>query len=329
MMTPSPVQPDAVLASVKRTFDIEIAGLCALRERLGEALVRAVDLILASRGRVVVTGLGKSGHIARKIAATLASTGTPSFFMHAAEAVHGDLGMLTRDDLVVAISYSGSGAELLTIVSIAKRLGTPLIAFTGNTRSELALAADIHLDVHVAHEACPLDLAPTASTTACLVLGDALAVACLEARGFSREDFALSHPGGALGRRLLTRVRDVMRQGDDLPVVGADTLVPDALAEMSAKSMGMTIVTGSAGEALGIFTDGDLRRLIAGEGDIRRIPVSRGMTAHPRSVPPDTMALEAAQLMDSHRINQIVVTDDQGRLLGALHMHDLLAAKVI
>ena len=329
MMTPSSVQPDTVLASVRRTFDIEIAGLSALRERLGEALVRAVDLILASRGRVVVTGLGKSGHIARKIAATLASTGTPSFFMHAAEAVHGDLGMLTRDDLVVAISYSGSGAELLTIVSIAKRLGTPLIAFTGNTRSELALAADIHLDVHVAHEACPLDLAPTASTTASLVLGDALAVACLEARGFSREDFALSHPGGALGRRLLTRVRDVMRQGDDLPVVGADTLVPDALAEMSAKSMGMTIVTGSAGEALGIFTDGDLRRLIAGEGDIRRIPVSRGMTAHPRSVPPDTMALEAAQLMDSHRINQIVVTDDQGRLLGALHMHDLLAAKVI
>ncbi len=329
MITQPAVQPAAVLASVQRTFDIEIAGLRALQQRLGIELAEAVRLILASRGRVVVSGLGKSGHIARKIAATLASTGTPSFFMHAAEAIHGDLGMLTRDDLVIAISYSGKGSELLTIVSIAKRLGTPLIAFTGNPGSELARSADVHLDVHVAHEACPLDLAPTASTTASLVLGDAIAVACLEARGFSREDFARSHPGGTLGRQLLTRVRDLMRQGAALPVVGARTLIPDALAEMSAKGMGMTVVTSPAGQALGIFTDGDLRRLIARLGDIRKVPVADGMSPKPHTISPDMLALEAAQIMDSRRINQILVVDDQERLLGALHMHDLLAAKVI
>lgn len=329
-MTPSSsLTSDDILASARRTFDTEIAGLNALALRLNSSFVQAVQLILACQGRVVVTGLGKSGHIARKISATLASTGTPSFFMHTAEAIHGDLGMLTHQDLVIGISYSGTGNELMTVVSIAKRLGTPVIGMTGNSDSELANSSDVHLDVHVEHEACPLDLAPTASTTASLVMGDALAVACLEARGFSREDFARSHPGGALGRRLLTRVRDIMRHGDALPLVGPDTLVPDALAEMSAKGMGMTIVIDARRMPIGIFTDGDLRRLIARCGDIRTLPVSEGMTRQPRTISPDTLAIEAAALMDTGRINQILTVDNNGLLLGALHMHDLLAAKVI
>lgn len=329
-MTPSSsLTSDDILASARRTFDTEIAGLNALALRLNSSFVQAVQLILACQGRVVVTGLGKSGHIARKISATLASTGTPSFFMHTAEAIHGDLGMLTHQDLVIGISYSGTGNELMTVVSIAKRLGTPVIGMTGNSDSELANSSDVHLDVHVEHEACPLDLAPTASTTASLVMGDALAVACLEARGFSREDFARSHPGGALGRRLLTRVRDIMRHGDALPLVGPDTLVPDALAEMSAKGMGMTIVIDAQRTPIGIFTDGDLRRLIARCGDIRTLPVSEGMTRQPRTISPDTLAIEAAALMDTGRINQVLTVDNNGLLLGALHMHDLLAAKVI
>lgn len=329
-MTPSSsLTSDDILASARRTFDTEIAGLNALALRLNSSFVQAVQLILACQGRVVVTGLGKSGHIARKISATLASTGTPSFFMHTAEAIHGDLGMLTHQDLVIGISYSGTGNELMTVVSIAKRLGTPVIGMTGNSDSELANSSDVHLDVHVEHEACPLDLAPTASTTASLVMGDALAVACLEARGFSREDFARSHPGGALGRRLLTRVRDIMRHGDALPLVGPDTLVPDALAEMSAKGMGMTIVIDARRTPIGIFTDGDLRRLIARCGDIRTLPVSEGMTRQPRTISPDTLAIEAAALMDTGRINQVLTVDNNGLLLGALHMHDLLAAKVI
>lgn len=329
-LTPSSsLTSDDILASARRTFDTEIAGLNALALRLNSSFVQAVQLILACQGRVVVTGLGKSGHIARKISATLASTGTPSFFMHTAEAIHGDLGMLTHQDLVIGISYSGTGNELMTVVSIAKRLGTPVIGMTGNSDSELANSSDVHLDVHVEHEACPLDLAPTASTTASLVMGDALAVACLEAKGFSREDFARSHPGGALGRRLLTRVRDIMRHGDALPLVGPDTLVPDALAEMSAKGMGMTIVIDAQRTPIGIFTDGDLRRLIARCGDIRTLPVSEGMTRQPRTISPDTLAIEAAALMDTGRINQVLTVDNNGLLLGALHMHDLLAAKVI
>lgn len=329
MTTSTASHPDGVLASAQRTFTTEIDGLQALQGRLNGTFVQAVDLILACKGRVVVTGLGKSGHIARKIAATLASTGTPSFFMHAAEAVHGDLGMLTRDDLVIGISYSGSGTEVMTVVSIAKRLRTPVIGLTGNNQSELARNSDVHLDVHVEHEACPLDLAPTASTTASLVMGDALAVACLEARGFSREDFARSHPGGALGRRLLTRVDDVMRHGAALPLVAPGTSVTDALEEMSAKGMGMTIVVDEHQKPVGIFTDGDLRRLIARCGDIRNLSVSQGMTKQPRTVSPDTLAIEAAALMDTGRINQMLAVDDKGLLLGALHMHDLLAAKVI
>jgi arabinose-5-phosphate isomerase len=249
--------------------------------------------------------------------------------MHAAEAIHGDLGMLTNQDIVLAISYSGAAHELLTVLSVVKRMGARLISITGNANSELALNADLHLDAHVEQEACPLNLAPTASTTAALVLGDAIAVACLEARGFSREDFARSHPGGALGRKLLTFVRDVMRKGDALPIVEADTAIPDALVEMSAKGMGMAIVLDDGQTPVGIFTDGDLRRLIARHGDIRPLTVADGMSRHPKTVSPDALAIEAATLMDAGRLNQMLVVDDTGLLLGALHMHDLLAAKVI
>lgn len=328
-MTTATVSADSILASAHRTFATEISALEALSLRLDESFVRTVNTVLNCEGRVVVTGIGKSGHIAKKIAATLASTGTPAFFMHAAEAIHGDLGMLTPTDVVIAISYSGAAQELLTVLSVARRMGTRLIAITGHAESELARNADIHLDARVAQEACPLNLAPTASTTAALVLGDAIAVACLEARGFSREDFARSHPGGALGRKLLTLVRDVMRQGDALPVVGPETPVPEALVEMSAKGMGMTIVVNHAHEPIGIFTDGDLRRLIARQGDIRPLPVSAGMSHHPKTVAPGSLAIEAATLMDAGRLNQMLVVDEHGALLGALHMHDLLAAKVI
>ena len=320
--------PQAIRASADRTFDIEIQALQALQGRIDARFTRAVDLILACQGRVVVTGIGKSGHVARKIAATLASTGTPAFFMHAAEAIHGDLGMLTGQDILLAISYSGSAQELITIISVAKRMGTRILALTGNAESELARSADLALDAAVDQEACPLNLAPTASTTAALVLGDALAVACLEARGFNREDFARSHPGGALGRRLLTSVADVMRSGPALPRVAPDTLIPDALPEMSAKGMGMVIVLDND-RPIGLFTDGDLRRMIALHGDVRALPVSAGMSHHPRSIPASAPAIEAASIMDEHKLNQMLVLDDDGLLLGALHMHDLLAAKVI
>ncbi|TEA78318.1 KpsF/GutQ family sugar-phosphate isomerase [Allopusillimonas ginsengisoli] len=319
----------AILASAHRSFGIEIAALQALDQRLDGSFEQAVDMILGCAGRIVVTGIGKSGHVARKIAATLASTGTPAFFMHGAEAIHGDLGMLTAQDIVLALSYSGSGEELITVLSVVKRMGARLIAITGHPESDLARNADLHLDAHVEQEACSLNLAPTASTTAALVLGDAIAVACLESRGFSREDFARSHPGGALGRRLLTLVRDIMRKGDALPIVRSDTLVPDALVEMSAKGMGMTIVIDDGRHPLGIFTDGDLRRLIASHGDIRPLTVSTGMTPHPKSIAPGALAVEAATQMDAGRMSQMLVIDETGLLLGALHMHDLLAAKVI
>lgn len=320
--------PEAIRASADRTFDIEIQALQALQGRIDARFAQAVGLILDCPGRVVVTGIGKSGHVARKIAATLASTGTPAFFMHAAEAIHGDLGMLTGQDILLAISYSGSAQELITIISVAKRMGARIIALTGHADSELAVSADLTLDAAVDQEACPLNLAPTASTTAALVLGDAIAVACLEARGFNREDFARSHPGGALGRRLLTSVADIMRSGAALPRVAPDTLIPDALTEMSAKGMGMAIVL-EAGRPVGLFTDGDLRRMIAQHGDIRALPVSAGMSRHPRSIAADAPAIEAATIMDEHKLNQMLVLDGDGLLLGALHMHDLLAAKVI
>ncbi len=317
------------LASARRTLQIESQGLQDLSARLDDSFTRVVDLLLACRGRVVVSGIGKTGHIARKIAATLASTGTPAFFVHAAEAVHGDLGMITRDDVLIAISYSGSGEELLTILPVVRRMGAGLVAITGNPQSELARQADIHLDASVAQEACPLNLAPTASTTAALALGDALAVACLEARGFGPQDFARSHPGGALGRRLLTHVRDVMRQGDALPIVMAGTPVSQALEVMSAKGMGMTVVTDAQHHPLGIFTDGDLRRLIARHGDIRSLTVEAGMTRSPRSINPEALAVEAARQMDEQRLNHMLVMDNDGALVGALHMHDLMAAKVV
>jgi arabinose-5-phosphate isomerase len=286
-------------------------------------------MILNCHGRIVVTGIGKSGHIAKKIAATLASTGTPSFFMHGTEAIHGDLGMLTRQDVVLAISHSGAAHELLMILTVARRMGARLIAMTGHPQSELAANADLHLNTHVDHEACPLNLAPTASTTVALALGDAIAVACLEARGFTSEDFARSHPGGALGRRLLTHVRDIMRRGSALPIVKPGTPIAEALREMSDKSMGMTIVVDEDSHPIGIFTDGDLRRLIARHGDIRPLTVAEGMTRDPKCVAPDALAVEAATLMDARRLTQVLVVDDTGLLLGALHMHDLLAAKVI
>jgi arabinose-5-phosphate isomerase len=328
MHTQPQIIPDALRQSAVRTFDIEIQALQALQGRIDGRFEQAVRLILDCPGRVVVTGIGKSGHIARKIAATLASTGTPAFFMHAAEAIHGDLGMLTGQDILLAISYSGSAQELITIISVAKRMGTRIIAMTGHDDSELARNADLALDAAVEHEACPLHLAPTASTTAALVLGDAIAVACMEARGFSRDDFARSHPGGALGRRLLTSVADIMRSGAALPRVAPDTLIPDALTEMSAKGMGMTIVL-DQDRPVGIFTDGDLRRMIAQHGDIRALTVSAGMSRHPRTIAASAPAIEAATIMDAHKLNQMLVLDADGLLLGALHMHDLLAAKVI
>jgi arabinose-5-phosphate isomerase len=328
-MSSRPLSPDETLASARRTLRTETSALQALEQRLDHAVHDAVRHMLACRGKVVVTGIGKSGHIGRKIAATLASTGTPAFFMHGVEAIHGDLGMLTPHDVVLAISYSGAAQELVTVLSVCKRMAIPIIAITGHPRSELAANADIHLDVHVEHEACPLNLAPTASTTVTMALGDALAVACLEARGFGAEDFALSHPGGALGRRLLTHVRDVMRSGDALPVVHEHTLIPLALEEMSRKGMGMTIVTNPDNHPIGIFTDGDLRRLIIRKGDIRSLTVADGMSHHPKNVVASQLAVEAATLMDTNHLSQVVVVNEHGQLIGALHMHDLMAAKVI
>lgn len=319
----------AALASAERTLSLEAQAILELKNRLNEQFAEAVSLILGCSGRIVVCGLGKTGHIARKIAATFASTGTPSFFLHAAEAIHGDIGMVGGQDLLIALSYSGTGQELLTILPAAHRLGVKVIAITGNPQSELARLADTHLDISVSQEACPLNLAPTASTTTALALGDALAVACLEARGFGHEDFARSHPGGALGRRLLLRVSDVMRNGNAVPTVSADASVFQALEEISRKGMGMTAVLDAGGCAVGIFTDGDLRRLIERKGDVRNLSVAEGMTRNPRHIAAEALAVDAAALMDRHRLNQMLVADAHGKLIGALHMHDLMAAKVV
>ena len=329
MSTSPQVQTAAALASARQTLQLEADALVALRERLGQEFADAVSLMLGCRGRVVVCGLGKTGHVARKIAATLASTGSPSFFLHAAEAVHGDLGMVGAEDLLIALSYSGNGEELLTILSSVHRIGVKVIAITGSPQSELARLSDVHIDASVAQEACPLNLAPTASTTAALALGDALAVACLQARGFGPDDFARSHPGGSLGRRLLTRVADIMRRDASLPTVPEGSTVFEALEEISRKGMGMTAVLDSQGRAIGIFTDGDLRRLIERRGDIRGLTITEGMSRNPRHIAADALAVDAALTMDRGRLNQMLVADDQGRLIGALHMHDLMAAKVI
>jgi arabinose-5-phosphate isomerase len=329
-MSASPLVPSAhALEMARDVLQIEAAAVQALAARLDDRFTRAVELLLLCRGRVVVSGIGKSGHIARKIAATLASTGTPAIFVHAAEAAHGDLGMITRDDVLVALSYSGEGDELLTMLPVAKREGTPLIAMTGNPSSSLARLADVHLDVRIDREACPLNLAPTTSTTAMLALGDALAIACLDARGFGPDDFARSHPAGALGRRLLTYVRDVMRTGDRIPRVTVETPLIDALREISSKQLGMTAVLDGGGRLQGIFTDGDLRRLLERATDVRSVKLVDVMTRDPLTIAPDVLAAEAAQLMDQRKKNQLLVVDGSGALVGALHMHDLMAAKVI
>ena len=308
---------------------IETEALEALPERIGDEFVLACEIILGCTGRVVVSGMGKSGHVARKIAATLASTGTPSFFVHAGEASHGDLGMITRDDVLLALSNSGTTEELLAIVPLLKRRGARLIAMTGKPDSPLARLADVHLDAGVAREACPLNLAPTASTTASLALGDALAVALLDARGFGPEDFASSHPGGALGRRLLTHVSDVMRTGEAIPVVPSDAPLAQAILEITRKRMGMTAVLGPAGEVQGIFTDGDLRRLLERDGDIRALQAREVMTRSPSVIDPSALAAEAVRLMEDRRISQLLVVDAGANLVGALHIHDLLTAKVV
>ncbi|HEY1181100.1 MAG TPA: KpsF/GutQ family sugar-phosphate isomerase [Rhodocyclaceae bacterium] len=324
---------ERILEMARRTLRIEAEAVSALAERLGNGLgddfIAAVNLILECHGRVIVSGIGKSGHIARKIAATLASTGTPAYFVHAAEAIHGDLGMITRDDVVIALSNSGGSEELLSISAMLKREGGKLIAITGNDASPLARDADVHLDARVAEEACPLQLAPTASTTAALALGDALAVALLDAHGFQPEDFARSHPGGSLGRRLLTHVRDVMRAGDRIPAVSDSATIADALLEMSRKGMGMTTVVDSKNRVVGIYTDGDLRRTLEHEADIKRASIAEVMTARPRTIGPDKMAAEAVELMERCKTFVLPVVDENDVLVGALSMHDLFHARII
>jgi arabinose-5-phosphate isomerase len=308
----------------------EAMAIDVLQHRLGDDFVAAADAVYSCRGRVVVTGIGKSGHIARKLAATLASTGTPAFFVHAAEAGHGDLGMITTDDVVLLLSNSGETDELLVLLPHLKRQGARLIALTGNEQSSLAQAADIHLDASVDSEACPLGLAPTASTTAALALGDALALTVLDARGFSVEDFARSHPGGTLGRRLLTRVRDVMRTGVALPMVAADASLADAVVEMSGKGMGMTAVVDSEQRIAGIFTDGDLRRSLSRVRDFSAARVAELMTRNPRTIAADLLAIDCVELMETPpKVSQLLVVDGERRLVGALHMHDLFRAKVV
>jgi arabinose-5-phosphate isomerase len=322
------VTADAI-AMAREVLEIEAKAINDLIARLDERFTRAVQIILACHGRIVVSGIGKSGHIARKIASTLASTGTPAFFVHPAEASHGDLGMVAREDAFIALSNSGESAELLAIVPVLKRQGAKLIAMTGNEDSTLAREADVHLYAGAEKEACPLNLAPTASTTAALALGDALAVALMQARGFTRDEFARSHPGGALGRKLLTHVRDVMRTGEHAARIDADATAMQAVVEMSRGRMGMTAVVDENGRVTGIFTDGDLRRALEKGMDLHRTPVSAAMTKNPRTISADKLAAEAVEIMERTKVNQILVVDGDRQLLGALNMHDLFRAKVI
>jgi arabinose-5-phosphate isomerase len=321
--------PDPLIARGRRVLATEAQAVAALEHRLGDDFAAACRLILACEGRVVVTGMGKSGHIGSKIAATLASTGSPSFFLHPAEAIHGDIGMITAKDVVMALSNSGETDELLTILPVIKRLDVPLIALTGNGASTLARYATVTLDVSVPAEACPLNLAPTTSTTATLAMGDALAVATLEARGFTEEDFARSHPGGSLGRRLLLHVEEVMRSGDDLPAVGPDTPLSAGLLEMSRKGLGMTTVVDDARRVLGVFTDGDLRRALDTQLDVHSTRMRDVMTPNPKVAHPRMLAAESVHLMEEHRITALPVVDDAGVLVGALNVHDLLRAGVM
>ena len=319
----------SALELARKVLAIEADAVRALIARLDERFLAAVSLILACQGRVIVSGIGKSGHIARKIASTLSSTGTPGYFVHPAEAGHGDLGMIQRDDVFIGISYSGESEELLQILPLVKRRGAKLIAITGAAQSSLAREADVFLDAGVAQEACPLNLAPTASTTAALALGDALAVALLDARGFSADDFARSHPGGALGRRLLTHVSDVMRGGADVPRVRENATLNEALAEMTRGRIGMTAVVDASGRISGVFTDGDLRRAHSRISDFAGTRVSEVMTGGPRTIRADALAVEAVELMERHKVNQLLVVDARGELVGALNMHDLFRAKVV
>ncbi|MDE0157905.1 MAG: KpsF/GutQ family sugar-phosphate isomerase [Gammaproteobacteria bacterium] len=320
--------PQQLMRAARAVIDTERQAVSALKQRIDDHFVGACQLILACEGRVVVLGMGKSGHIGHKIAATLASTGTPSFFVHPAEAGHGDLGMITRGDVVIALSNSGETAEIITLLPVIKRLDIPLIALTGNPASTLGTAAAACLDVSVAREACPLNLAPTASTTACLVLGDALAIALLEARGFNADDFARSHPGGSLGRRL-SSVRDVMHTGDDIPRVNENTILSRTLLEMSAKGLGMTAVLDEQGEVSGIFTDGDLRRTLDAGFDVHTTTTAEVMTRNPRTIAETCLAAEALRMMEQHRVNALLVLDENQQLAGVLNMHDLLRAQVL
>ncbi len=314
------------LQSAQRTIAMERDAVAALSARLDERFERACTILLACKGRIVVTGMGKSGHIGSKIAATLASTGSPSLFVHPAEASHGDMGMITAGDAVLALSNSGNTVEIVTLLPLLKRLRVPLVSMTGNTDSMLAKSADVNLDVSVGEEACPLNLAPTSSTTAALVMGDAIAIALLEARGFTAEDFAFSHPGGALGRKLLLRVEDVMRRGDEVPRVKPDTLVSRALMEISAKGLGMTSIVDDGNALLGIFTDGDLRRKIDAGIDIRTTKIGDVMNRNCKTVTPNMLAAEALNILDDFKIVALLVIDAQHRPIGALHLRDLTRA---
>ncbi|MFO1397959.1 MAG: KpsF/GutQ family sugar-phosphate isomerase [Burkholderiales bacterium] len=326
----SHVAGERALALARQVLATEAAAITALADRIGHAFVEAVERIYACRGRVVVCGIGKSGHIGRKLAATLASTGTPAFFVHPTEALHGDLGMITADDVVVMLSNSGETDELVALLPHVKREGAAIVALTGSEGSSLAQAADIHLDAAVDAEACPLGLAPTASTTAALALGDALALALLDARGFSAEDFARSHPGGSLGRRLLTRVADIMRTGDALPVTRDTATLAEAIVEMSRKGMGMTVIVDGERRIAGIFTDGDLRRCLAHVRDVAAVRVTDVMTRTPRTVRPERLAIDCVELMETGpKVMQLLVIDDALRLVGAVHLHDLFKARIV
>ena len=310
-------------------IQVEAQAISALAEQINDRFIAACKLLFNCTGRVVVIGMGKSGHIAGKIAATLASTGTPAFFVHPGEASHGDLGMITKQDVVLALSNSGETEEILKILPIIKRLGVPLIAMTGNPASTLSLVATTHINVAVTQEACPLGLAPTSSTTAALVMGDALAVSLLEARGFTRDDFALSHPGGSLGRRLLLRVNDIMHLGDNIPSVAESALISHALLEMSEKKLGMTAIVNDRREVVGIFTDGDLRRTLAKNLDLQKTPISEVMTSHCAVISEDILAAEAMQIMELKKINALIVVNKQQQAIGALNMHDLIRAGIV
>ena len=312
--------------SARRTIKLESEAVAALEARIGIDFERACELLMKTRGRVIVTGMGKSGHIARKIAATLASTGTPAFFVHPGEASHGDMGMITGEDAVIALSNSGSVAEIVTLLPLLKRMGTALVSMTGNSQSALATASDVHLDTGVETEACPLDLAPTSSTTTALVMGDALAIALLEARGFTADDFAFSHPGGTLGKKLLLKVADIMRGGDAIPRVAPETSLSEALLEISNKGLGMTTVLDQQGNLAGIFTDGDLRRTLKARIDINDTPIGQLMSTGAKTVTPDMLAAEAMRIMEENEISSLVVLDEERRVAGVIHLMHLLHA---